>query len=106
MSVQLRYQLSRIIVLLTVPSMLYCLSKMIPAGISGDTPKVVRWFGIFSLTAVAGVIGFVVMQYTKARQDAASNDETEILARTMADLAREKKAAADPAKGPASTPGP
>lgn len=104
MSRQSRYLLTRVIVLLTIPVMLWCLGKVIPAGLNGDTHTVVRWFIVFSTAAVLGGISFVLMIFTKVRLDTETVSEAEILARAAADLAREKQAA-QTAKDPAASPG-
>jgi hypothetical protein len=104
MSRSFRYLLARVIVLLTIPIMLWCLGKIVPAGMNGNSHTVVRWFSIFAVTAAVGIVGFVVMTYTKARLDDAPNSEAEILARAAADMEREKQAART-AKDPANPSG-
>jgi hypothetical protein len=104
MSANSNYQISRVVVAMTVPAMCYELSRIIPAGLNGDTRTVVRWFVIFGLTAAVGVVSFVVMIYAKSILSQTRNNEAEILAQAAADMAREKQAAA--AKDPARTPDP
>lgn len=93
MSAAAKYHVSRVIVALTVPVMCYALSKMIPAGLNGNTSVVWHWFAVFAVIAVSGVTAFVIMSYNKSLiSDAGGKaSEAEILAAAEADLTRRRQ---------------
>jgi hypothetical protein len=98
MSAAAKFHISRIVVLVTIPVMGFCFSHMIPAGLHGNTPVVVRWFIVLAITAVTGITSYVVMTFSKSRMSdpAGELSEAEILAAAEADITRQKQATAQP----------
>jgi uncharacterized membrane protein len=102
MSTTMKYQVSRVLVAVSVPVICYCLAQMIPAGLAGNSGEAKRWFTIVIIAAAIGMISLLVMRYSKSLLDAADSEpvrEVEILSAAAAEMARQKQAA-----GPVTSP--
>jgi hypothetical protein len=94
MSLQTKYRISKIIVAITVPLMCYAFAQMLPAGLSGDTPEVKKWFAVSMVIVIIGIVAYMYATYYGAKQSGPDGSSgMNGLNAAAAQIARSKKAA-------------
>jgi hypothetical protein len=103
MSPQTKYRISKIIVAATVPLMCYAFSQMIPAGLSGDTPEVKKWFAVSMITVIIGIVAYMYATYYGAKKsDSDESNSMNVLNVAAKQIARPKQAARQKTVAPPS----